>query len=275
MMKIVHVRVWRGLAVMLALLVLPLAPALAFVDPPTFSPAQPYAGQSIEMSVRVGQCHGFAMPPPLYPFPFMEVQRDDGIIDVLIAGTWEDDLIFCNIPVYTALFDIGEFPEGEYVVRIRIRDVSSPPFILFPFPAAEAPLVVVGVPAPVSIPTFNVGAMIVLVGLIMGVTTLLFRKAAGIFLLVLVPASLMLPHSSLAQDVEKPLILVELSRAQGTPSPENVVNGFDPAGGVPPPIPALAAEYPEAVLYLIPHPYRAAGDFKAYLDANPDLPARH
>lgn len=48
-MKFVSSHVAGAVLSALILLILPVAPAKAFVDPPTFSPAQPLAGQSIQM----------------------------------------------------------------------------------------------------------------------------------------------------------------------------------------------------------------------------------
>ena len=135
-MKSFHFRACKTAMAILALLVFPVMSASAFVDPPTFSPAQPYAGQLVDMSVRAGVCHGFAVPPPGYPY--VEVQTSGNVVDVIIAGVEANDPILCIFGVGTITVDIGAFPQGDYTVRVRIRQVN-PPFDILP-PASEAGL---------------------------------------------------------------------------------------------------------------------------------------
>jgi hypothetical protein len=163
-MKTTHVRIWKALATALALFVLPFSSASAFVDPPTFSPAQPYAGQSIDMSVRAGVCHGFAYSPDGHPL--IEIQRNENIVDAIITGIAATDPIFCMIPIYVTTFNIGTLPEGSYVVRIRIRSISHPNLPVLP-PISQASLVVRAPPPPAIVPAGTTISLLLLAGLIL------------------------------------------------------------------------------------------------------------
>jgi hypothetical protein len=132
-------------------------PAQAFVDPPTFEPPEPLAGQSVQMSVRAGECHGFFAPPPGQEF--LEVAVDGTIIDVIISGQEIEDPLWCIVPIGTLTVDIGSFPQGEYVVRVRIREVV-PPFSVLP-PASEAPLTIRGF-EPRAVPLLGMGGWVTL-----------------------------------------------------------------------------------------------------------------
>jgi hypothetical protein len=163
-MKTTHVRIWKALATALVLFMLPFASASAFVDPPTFSPAQPYAGQPIEMSVRAGYCHGFFVPPEGYPF--VEIQRYGNTIDVIITGSERTDPILCMIQPNTLTVNMGGFPAGSYVVRIRIRSISHPNLPVPP-PISQASLVVRAPPPPAIVPAGTTISLLLLAGLIL------------------------------------------------------------------------------------------------------------
>ncbi len=267
LMKNAHVRVWAIFAAALVLLVLPFAPASAFVDPPTFSPTQPNAGQAIDMSVRSGVCHAVGMAPP--GFPFVEVQTSGNVIDVIIAGVEANDPILCIFGVGTTAVDIGAFPQGDYTVRVRIRQIN-PPFDTLP-PASEASLTVLGHHTPVMVPTTSMTALAAFAGLLIVLAIAAFKRSSSVLILVLAPALLASPKLASAQDGNS-TIFVEISPEEGTPTPEQVVDDFDVGSGLPPPISALAVESPNLLEYLIPRDYRAQGDFKDYLESNPDLP---
>ena len=113
--------------------------------------------------------------------------------------------------------------------------------------------------------------LIGLAGLIVLLAVAGRKRSSGLFVLVLAPALLASPKLANAQQ-STPFIFVEISQEDGVPSAEHVVEDFDPSSGLPPPINALSVENPEYLEYLIPREYRAQGDFKAYLETNPDLP---
>lgn len=268
-MKTAHVRIRKALVMAFVLFMLPFASASAFVDPPTFSPAQPYAGQPVDMSVRAGYCHGFAYPPAGYPF--VEVQRNGDIIDLIITGSERTDPLFCMIQPHTITENIGGFPEGSYIVRIRIRSMSSPSYPILP-PISQANLQVRGTPPSVTVSATSNILLLILIGIIIGVTALRERISAKLLLSVFLVAPITISPPAHAQFIENTLVIFELVRSEQGPSPEGVINGFDPSGGLPPPLGALSVENPQSVQYFIPHPFRAKGDFKAYLDANRELP---
>ncbi len=168
---------WKTALAVLVLLVLPFTQASAFVDPPTFSPAQPYAGQSIDMSVRSGGCHTFLVPPLGYPL--VEVQVSGNVVDVVITGVEAYDMILCIFPPGTLTVDIGFLPQGNYTVRIRIRE-TDPPFNILP-PASEAGLVVLGQPVPVAVPATGLTALTVLAGPLILLAVAAFRRSSNAF----------------------------------------------------------------------------------------------
>lgn len=269
-MKATHVRIWKALTTVLVLFMLPFASASAFVDPPTFSPAQPYAGQPIDMSVRAGVCHGFAYSPDGHPL--IEIQRNENIVDAIITGIAATDPIFCMIPIYVTTFNIGTLPEGNYIVRIRIRSISNPSYPVLP-PISQVSLVVRPLPPPTFVPANNIMYLLMLAWIILGSVAVRSGRVGGFFLAGFFGASMAFPTNLHAQSSEDDtLIIFELVRSEQGPNPEGIVNGFDPSAGLPPPLGALSVENPQSVQYFIPHPFRAKGDFKAYLDANPELP---
>jgi len=246
----------------LTLLLTPLGSAWGFVEPPTFSPAQPNADQAVDISVRVGDCHGFAAP--LDGYPFVDVQVNGDIINVIITGVEETDPIFCVIPPYTETVNIGSFPEGNYTVRISIRDIDIPYPVL---PAiSEAPLVVFGVPAQpavTAVPVNSPASLLLLAGITLGIAVVMLRKSSGTLFGALLALSFVFPLPTKAQtDQNEPLVIVEVLRSENGPSPQDVVDGFDPSSGTPPPLDALSIENPEEVQYFIPAQFRAKGDFK-------------
>ena len=216
-------KVFAGCVVALALLTAPFGAARAFVDPPTFSPEQPHAGQAVQMTVRAGVCHGFTAPAEGYAF--LEVRVEGDIIDVIMSGV--SDQTQCHVPPHTLTVTIGEFPEGNYTVRVRIRRLQPPSFPILP-PASEAPLVV-GAP-PVYVPATHVPALIGLLGLVAIAAILVFRKSTGTLLLMaLVPMGLFSPRLTHAQEVTRPLVLVELSASDGCAHSRVGRTGFYPA----------------------------------------------
>lgn len=66
-------------------------------------------------------------------------------------------------------------------------------------------------------------------------------------------------------------LFLELSCSSSAPSPEALVEGRDAAAGRALLV-GLDAEPPEGISYFVPPPYRARGDFQAYLQANPNVP---
>lgn len=238
-MKTTHVRIWKALATALVLFMLPFASASAFVDPPTFSPAQPYAGQPIDMSVRGGICHAFVTPPPGYPY--VEVQAHDDVVDVIITGVEATDPILCIFGIGTITVDIGELPQGNYIVQVRIRK-TFPPFEVLP-PASTANLVVHRHPTLVTVPAASRTALLSFAGLLilLGVATL--KRSARVLALALAPALLASPKMVNAQD-NRSYIFVEISTNESAPTPQQIVDEFDLGSGLPPPISALSVENP-------------------------------
>ncbi|HET8899656.1 MAG TPA: S8 family serine peptidase [Rhodanobacteraceae bacterium] len=67
-----------------------------------------------------------------------------------------------------------------------------------------------------------------------------------------------------------PYIFVLLSTQPGAPTPSAIVDYLDSTRTAPPPVNALSAPSPQRAFFLLP--FRASGDFLAYLNFNPDSP---
>ncbi len=142
----------QRLGLLLALL-LPAFEAGAYVDPPTFSPAQPTSNDVVVMTTRAGYCHIFAVEEA---WPAI-VTVDGSSIDVIVHGTEETGAWCIFPPVLETPYVLGKFPAGTYTVRFFLAHIQGPP----PIPGAvesspryTAPLVVHESP-PATIPASN------------------------------------------------------------------------------------------------------------------------
>ena len=238
-----------------------------YVDPPTFSPEQPVAGQPVDLSVRRGLCHAFVEPPP--GVPFMEVQVNGNVIDVIFTGVVAT-APFCLWSEVTTTRNIGAFPEGVYTVQIRIRQDSEIPPISPPL--SQSILTVGPAPAPHNVPAGGNMAWLLLG---FGILAIVLGRSKRIATMFVVPLGLLIYSApqvvSAHEDGDYLHVIVEISREDGAPSPEEIVD-FDFSKGETPPLEGLAVGEPEWANFLISKPFRAQGDFKRYLDNNPDLP---
>lgn len=232
----------------------------AFVDPPTFVPEVPVAGQPVQMFIRVGVCHTFSATfPPRTPRTVV-IQGDR--VEVVLDGASEQDPILCNFPIGISQWNLGTLPAGQYTLEVRIRN-TSPPFTVFPV-IAESTLTVVAAPSPPRlVPVSSTTGMILLALL---VTALAARalKRCGTSGWGLVVVLAVWPMSESAAQQQNHWIFLELSRSGSAPSPESLVEARDASTGRALLI-GLDAEPPEGISYFVPPPYRARGDFKAYL----------
>jgi hypothetical protein len=108
-------RLFEGLAMLV--LALCAQNALAFLDPPYITPANPTVGDSIFLNIYGGKCDvaddGVVWPPP--------VTQEGNAIKILLTGIHSDDPEWCYFGVGTEIFPIGHFPPGSYTLDVERR----------------------------------------------------------------------------------------------------------------------------------------------------------
>ncbi len=247
-----------------------LAPAhksLAYIDPPTFSPAKPTSEHTVVMTFQTGYCHAFAdenYQPP-------DILVKDGFIDIIVFGLVESG-VHCNFPpVMKSSYTIGRFPAGSYSVRLFRRHFGPPSYNpVDPFPYFVAPLVVAQAP-PKSISTIDsrTGLLLILAITAVAIFTSRTRTLSPLSVTVILGATLVCQNRAIALEATVPRISILLSSANGAPSAEDVV-AHNYGGGGEPPLTGLAVENPGGAAFLMLP--RAAGEFASYLREKPDLP---
>lgn len=152
--------------------------ASAFIDPPVLIPANPLAGQTISISIRHGDCDGFHAVPP-------QITRVGNAIRMLLATSHYDDPLFCNSPVSTAIFEVGSFPPGSYVLHVeRFYDTAVPEPVYETLAVLEFE---VGSGAPAALPASGlIGSLLLIAGILAAVAfRLVASRLPGSLLLLL------------------------------------------------------------------------------------------
>jgi hypothetical protein len=133
--------------------------ALAFLDAPYLTPANPVAGEAIFVNIYGGECDlvdmGIVWPPP--------VTQQGSEITILFTGIHEGDPEFCFYGLGTSTYPVGAFPPGAYTLDVERRYMSfTGPWIQETL--GVIPFVVSGIPAQQSVEasTLNVGGLAVL-----------------------------------------------------------------------------------------------------------------
>ncbi len=86
----------------------------AFVDPPTLSPTNPLAGQTIYVHVRAGICDAYYYGVPGYP----QITRTGNAIRIVLESAHSYLPILCNFPIGTATYPVGTFSGGSYTLQV-------------------------------------------------------------------------------------------------------------------------------------------------------------
>lgn len=237
--------------------------ASAFIDPPVLVPPNPVAGQTVSVSIRHGYCDGFlASPPPT----ITQVGND---IDILLPTLHFDDPLWCqNLPSVTVVFPVGAFPAGAYTLTVRRFYDNAVPAPVFETLGNLAFTVRGETPTPLPV-TGPVGGLLLIAGILAAVAwrRRAFRDSTSASALLLL-AALLLPAESSAQ--EPHVIEVQLSNAQGAPTPDDVVFWVDTSPGGDPPLQAFSVIAPMGVTFLLSH--RANDELRAWIEENPDSP---
>ncbi|MEO7916403.1 MAG: hypothetical protein ABIR16_02070 [Dokdonella sp.] len=76
--------------------------AHCFIDPPTFTPTKPVAGEGVPINVWFGECDGFLSQAPT-------VTRSGNTVEVTYPTV---NNTFCNLPPATRTTSIGVFAAG-------------------------------------------------------------------------------------------------------------------------------------------------------------------
>ncbi len=233
----------RAVNVILALVILVASNhAFAFVDQIAVSPLAPHAGQPITISFRTGVCEGLLAPV------VWELQGTGTVRDLVVNGVFDQEPLFCLVPIGTNYIAIGALPPGDYEVHIKIRDpvdglggIPSDSFGNVQFVVGQAQ----------SIPA--VGSL----GLAVMIFALLCAAWVGRRKFMMLPTLTALallgcitPTSNCDAQVSNLLEVTMLPPP--APSPESIVEGYDFASGVNPPFASLTAGNPTYAVYLLP-----------------------
>lgn len=155
------------------LLILALAlgtqPALAFLDPPYLTPANPTSADIVSVNIYGGECDfadgGVIWPPP--------VARQENELTILLTGGHEEDPELCYFDVGTLTAPIGAYPPGTYTLVVNWRYSTFSGWItetlgVIPFTVSAAPR-----QPPVEAPTLSgaglTGLLLALVGIVLRV----------------------------------------------------------------------------------------------------------
>lgn len=234
------------------------SPASAFVDQIAVSPPNPSAGRPITISFRAGDCD-------IATAPLTWVLQGTGRVrDLIVNGLPFQEPLFCGIEVGTIFVPIGNLPTGEYEVHIKIRNPLDGVGGI-PSPSYGSVQFTVGASRP--IPVLHSFGLFVLSVLLFGAVWLGRRRlssVAGAFALAL--ACCIVPISE-SQAQESLFLEVTLTPPPG-PTPAAIVEGYDFASGLNPPISALTVGSPTHGQYLLP--FRSSGQFAVLLNTHPD-----
>lgn len=115
---IMMLRAARKLVALVALLLS--TNAYCFIDPPTFTPTNPVAGEEVSINVRFGVCDGFLSQAPT-------VVRSGSTVEITYATVTNT---FCNLPPATRTTSIGLFAAGTYAIVVKRNNVLDQPPIV-------------------------------------------------------------------------------------------------------------------------------------------------
>lgn len=251
----------------LCLLCLLLAcPAQAFIDPPWITPEHPQAGEPVCVNIRYGICDVITVAP-IPP----EITQTGSAVRILFWSGHYTDPIQCAYPIETGAIAIGSFAPGSYTLQVerwyQVRGMGTQTEVL-----GILPFTVEGEAAPPTpAPALDFVGLALLVALVAWVARKRLRATLFALLLPAVVASTdasraaALPPPEPANHAIHLLIRVE----PGAPNAQALVE-YAQRPDAPPPLAAFAAIRPVSIVYAMP--LRAEGDFRAWLDANPDSP---
>ena len=253
---------YRGVPVLALLLMLFATSAHAFWDPPYITPANPVAGDTISMNIRMGVCDA------IYQWPgYPQITRNGNDITFLNFGQHWDPGELCTYGTGTGVFPIGSYEPGNYTLTVELfyHDFFGQPHTLT---LGVVAFTVAGIAPPaVPAPTMSPLGLLALLLVLSGLAFWTLRSGRASMLLIVAIACSHL--AARAQSAPNLTIQILVTNAAGAPTPAQIVNYYPTTPHVgPPPLHAFTVKSPLTVQYLIP--VRAAGDFLVWLQANPN-----
>ena len=149
--------------------------AHAFIDPPVLVPANPQAGDAIAVTIRSGDCDGFAAATPV-------VTQTGNSIHMLLESLHWGDIILCNIMPFTSEFPVGTFPPGAYTLQVERYYENAVPEPVYEV-LANITFTVEGEAAPNALPSTGPWAASALVLGLVALVTLRFYRRRGLTML--------------------------------------------------------------------------------------------
>jgi hypothetical protein len=130
--------------------------AFAFIDPPVFVPSIVQSDESFRVFYRNGVCDTF----PGVEFPIDILRIPPNRIQIFSTGIHVTEPILCNLTITNPSFSIPALPAGDYQLELYIRNRASLTRPIHNGPVTQ--FTVVGNPNVVTIPTLNVGGLLML-----------------------------------------------------------------------------------------------------------------
>ena len=187
--------------------------AQAFFDPPFVTPAEPIAGHTVSVNVRLGICDDII---EMAGFP--QITQSGNAIRIVFFGAHRTSSEECIYPVGTLTQPIGAYSAGSYTLQVDLY-YSNYPFGYTTMTIGTVPFSVTGGPSEtVAAPVNDPVALMLLVLALVGIVALVLRRRRSCLLVFLLVG---VPFGARAQDV--PTIHVLVAGASGAPTPAQIV----------------------------------------------------
>jgi hypothetical protein len=243
-------------------------PAYAFVDPPWVTPEHPQANETVDVNLRFGICDVILtgqIPP--------EITQSGSSVRILLWSVHNTDPTLCNYPIWTAAVPVGSFPPGSYTLQVDRWYQSGLGGGTTTETLGVLPFTVEGGAAPPATPLPTLGGLAsIALGLLIGLFAVSRLGGARRALLMAGFAALPVARANDAQPPPADLpsnhaIELLLQLDPNAPTADDLVAYAEHPDGTPPLV-AFAVIPPESITYAMP--IRAEGDFREWLDANPE-----
>lgn len=210
--------------------------AYCFIDPPTFTPAIPTAGQEVLINVRFGVCDGYLAASPTITFSGTNIEI---IYQTATSG-------FCNIPIATLTTSLGTLAAGNYSIVIKKNNsvLGSPPILSI---VGTYTLLVQQGAVTIPVPAMTPGFMIVFVITLLFLVVFSKKRAIGALSIACIAVSY--PGTGIAgQEArnEIPDVQVLLSVEPGAPTSDDLLQFVANPSGNEPPLEAFRTIRPAA-----------------------------
>jgi hypothetical protein len=146
--------------------------ALAFLDPPYITPANPSAGQPVFVNIYGGECDlvddGVTWPPP--------VTQEGNELSILLIGGHQEDPEFCYFGVGTHTYPLGIYSLGHFNLRVNWRYSTFSGWVTQTL--GVVPFTVAGVPsaAPVEAHASSGASLVALLAALTGMAWFSLRQ---------------------------------------------------------------------------------------------------